>query len=301
MTRTRRFLTVVLVVSFTLATKVWSKQTVDSLNSMTEMVSDSINSDVKDIYDYQTIDELRKKNAELEDKVTLNQYLVYSALIVSLLSFVLLTLDFEKKFLKRKFQRQNDEGEMLDTGSDTHGKMKKLLDNKKQENRGNTKRNNNAQNEVTNNSRRTACDKCPSIPSVDVSPETNSYSEFNRQNQTFNKNGAKEKSKPNKVVKYGTFRIDDNGDLKTEQRVMTDNNSIHLFRIEYQEGSNDAIYSINEMRKSAILSDLQTFQNFTEDFVITGSPSDIRVDRVGKLKKIGKSWVVSQKLKVSFV
>lgn len=105
---------------------------------------------------------------------------------------------------------------------------------------------------------------------------------------------------PPKTVKYTTFLIDESGQLRTEQRVMTDDNSTHLFKIEYEENANTAIYTINPVRKKAILSDLQTFQNYTERFVVTGTPNDIHVVKEGKLSRSGKSWIVTEKLVVSF-
>ena len=102
------------------------------------------------------------------------------------------------------------------------------------------------------------------------------------------------------VTKFCSFLVDENGDLKTEQRVLTDDDRTHLFKIEYEEESDTALYTINPLRKSAILADLQTFQNFTERFVINGTPTDIHVISPGKLHKSGRTWVVTHKLEVSF-
>lgn len=102
------------------------------------------------------------------------------------------------------------------------------------------------------------------------------------------------------IVKFGTFLVDENGSIRTEQRILTDDNSSHLFRIEYEEGSDVATYTINSSKKSAILADVQTFQNFTEQFVVTGTPTDVFVEKIGKLRKSGRSWVVTNKLKVLF-
>lgn len=103
------------------------------------------------------------------------------------------------------------------------------------------------------------------------------------------------------VSKYCSFLIDEKGAVKTEQRILTDDDSYHWFRICYEEGSDRATYTINLRRRDAILSDLQTFQNYTEPFVLTGMPSDIKVTRQGILRREGKTWVVTQKVKVTFI
>ena len=103
------------------------------------------------------------------------------------------------------------------------------------------------------------------------------------------------------VSKYCSFLIDEKGSVKTEQRILTDDDSYHLFRICYEEGSDRATYTINLRRRDAILADLQTFQNYTEPFSLTGMPSDIKVTRQGILRKEGKTWVVTQTVKVSLI
>ena len=103
-----------------------------------------------------------------------------------------------------------------------------------------------------------------------------------------------------KVVKFGAFLVDENGGIRTEQRVLTDESTNQLFRIEYEDGSDVATYTINPNGRASILADIQTFQNFTEKFTVTGAPTDVSVEQVGQLRKSGRSWIVTKKLKVSF-
>lgn len=113
---------------------------------------------------------------------------------------------------------------------------------------------------------------------------------------------AERVSRPAKIVRYGSFRVDEDGSIKTEQRVWTDDGSSnHLFRIEFEENANTASYTINPNRKDAILADLQTFQNYTDKFMLSGGvPKDVNVVHEGKLRKDGREWVVTEKLKVIF-
>ena len=109
---------------------------------------------------------------------------------------------------------------------------------------------------------------------------------------------TKEKRKA-KLHRFANFMIE-NGRISTLERTISDDSSDKLFAIDYEEGSNVATYTINPKCKAAILSDIQTFQNYVAKFNITGIPSDIVVKKVGRLNKVGKQWIVTEKLVVEF-
>lgn len=116
------------------------------------------------------------------------------------------------------------------------------------------------------------------------------------QHQIVNKKQERRKSK---LHRFANFMID-NGRISTLERTISDDSSDKLFAIDYEVGSNVATYTINPKSKTEILSDIQTFQNYVEKFSITGNPTDILVKKEGRLNKVGKQWVVIEKLVVEF-
>lgn len=114
--------------------------------------------------------------------------------------------------------------------------------------------------------------------------------------QTGNK---KQERRKTKLHRFANFMID-NGRISTLERTISDDSSDKLFAIDYEVGSNVATYTINPKCKAEILSDIQTFQNYVEKFSITGNPTDILVKKAGRLNKVGKQWVVIEKLVVEF-
>ena len=115
-----------------------------------------------------------------------------------------------------------------------------------------------------------------------------------------NQRGTKKQERRKaKLHRFANFMID-NGRISTLERTISDDSSDKLFAIDYEEGSNVATYTINPDSKTAILSDIQTFQNYVEKFSITGNPTDILVKKEGRLNKVGKQWVVIEKLVVEF-
>lgn len=109
----------------------------------------------------------------------------------------------------------------------------------------------------------------------------------------------KQERRKTKLHRFANFMID-NGRISTLERTISDDSSDKLFAIDYEVGSNVATYTINPKCKAEILSDIQTFQNYVEKFSITGSPTDILVKKEGRLNKVGKQWVVIEKLVVEF-
>lgn len=123
-----------------------------------------------------------------------------------------------------------------------------------------------------------------------------------KQSQSLN-TATKKKEAPHEpqiIRKYCSFLVYEDGTLKTDGHLMTDDSSKKLFQISYKETGNTATYTINALKKAYILEDLQTFQNYTEPFIISETPKDIHVDQVGLLSRKGYEWVVTKKLKVSF-
>ena len=102
-----------------------------------------------------------------------------------------------------------------------------------------------------------------------------------------------------KVVKYASIQEDAQGGLKIAERVMNDDTS-KLFMVEMAEGDATATYTFNPRAEASILSDLQTFKNFTEPFTITGTPRAVVEIEKGQIEKSGKFWIVKSKLKVDF-
>lgn len=109
----------------------------------------------------------------------------------------------------------------------------------------------------------------------------------------------KQERRKAKLHRFANFMID-NGKISTLERTISDDSSDKLFAIDYEDGSNVATYTINPKCKAEILSDIQTFQNYVEKFSITGNPTDILVKKEGRLNKVGKQWVVIEKLVVEF-
>lgn len=109
----------------------------------------------------------------------------------------------------------------------------------------------------------------------------------------------KQERRKAKLHRFANFMID-NGKISTLERTISDDSSDKLFAIDYEDGSNVATYTINPKCKAEILSDIQTFQNYVEKFSITGNPTDIMVKKEGRLNKVGKQWVVIEKLVVEF-
>ena len=116
------------------------------------------------------------------------------------------------------------------------------------------------------------------------------------QQQAATKNKERRKVK---LHRFANFMID-NGRISTLERTISDDSSDKLFTIDYEEGANVATYAINPECKALILSDIQTFQNYVAKFNITGNPTDIVVKQEGHLNKVGKQWVVTEKLVVEF-
>ena len=92
----------------------------------------------------------------------------------------------------------------------------------------------------------------------------------------------------------------DDGEISTLERTISNDSSDKLFAIDYEEGSTFATYTINQGCKAAILSDIQTFQNYVKKFNVTGNPTDIVVKKVGHLNKVGNRWIVKDRLEVEF-
>lgn len=124
---------------------------------------------------------------------------------------------------------------------------------------------------------------------------------------TYGKGGSSVRTQPvkkqerrkAKLHRFTNFMID-NGRISTQERTITNDSTDKLFAIDYEEGANVATYTINPECKAAILSDIQTFQNYVEKFSIMGTPTDVVVMSVGSLEKVGKQWVVTEKLIVEF-
>lgn len=116
------------------------------------------------------------------------------------------------------------------------------------------------------------------------------------QQQAATKNKERRKVK---LHRFANFMID-NGRISTLERTISDDSSDKLFTIDYEEGANVATYAINPECKALILSDIQTFKNYVAKFNITGNPTDIVVKQEGHLNKVGKQWVVTEKLVVEF-
>ena len=102
-----------------------------------------------------------------------------------------------------------------------------------------------------------------------------------------------------KQHRFANFMIDD-GEISTLERTISNDSSDKLFAIDYEEGSTFATYTINQGCKAAILSDIQTFQNYVKKFNVTGNPTDIVVKKVGHLNKVGNRWIVKDRLEVEF-
>ena len=94
--------------------------------------------------------------------------------------------------------------------------------------------------------------------------------------------------------------MEDNNQLSTYDRSISDNGSDKLFVMEYDEGTSVATYTINAANKNEVLSDIQTFQKYAEEFTISGKPTDVAVVKSGKMEKQGKRWVVTEKIIVEF-
>lgn len=109
----------------------------------------------------------------------------------------------------------------------------------------------------------------------------------------------KQEKRKAKLHRFTNFMID-NGRISTQERTITDESTDKLFAIDYEEGANVATYTINPECKTSILSDIQTFQNYVEKFSIIGAPTDVEVKKVGFLRKVGKQWIVTEKLIVEF-
>lgn len=125
---------------------------------------------------------------------------------------------------------------------------------------------------------------------------------YGKEEQPISQQQAATKNKERRKVKlhrFANFMID-NGRISTLERTISDDSSDKLFTIDYEEGANVATYAINPESKAAILSDIQTFQNYVAKFNITGNPTDIVVKKEGHLNKVGKQWVVTEKLVVEF-
>lgn len=104
-----------------------------------------------------------------------------------------------------------------------------------------------------------------------------------------------------KTVKYGTFELLENGELRTSDRRLTDDASLQWFKIMYFEDSDIATYTVNPSKKQEIISDVQTFQYYVEPFAVVGIPNDIKIEKEGKLRRNGKYWTVTEKLKVNLI
>lgn len=102
-----------------------------------------------------------------------------------------------------------------------------------------------------------------------------------------------------KTVKYASIQEVAGGGLKIAERVMNDDTS-KMFMVEMAEGDTTATYTFNPQSEASILSDLQTFKNFTEPFAISGTPRKVVEVKKGQLEKNGKFWLVKSKLQVDF-
>ena len=102
-----------------------------------------------------------------------------------------------------------------------------------------------------------------------------------------------------KIVRYASIQEDAQGGLKIAERVMNDDIS-KMFMVEMADGDTTATYTFNPRSEASILSDLQTFKNFTEPFTISGTPRKVVEVKKGLLEKNGKFWLVKSKLKVDF-
>ena len=108
------------------------------------------------------------------------------------------------------------------------------------------------------------------------------------------------KSRPQrKVIKYASIQEDAQGGLKIAERVMNDD-ATKMFIVEMEDDDTKATYTFNPLAEASILSDLQTFRNFTEPFTISGTPLKVVEVEKGQLEKSGKFWLAKSKLKIDF-
>ena len=115
---------------------------------------------------------------------------------------------------------------------------------------------------------------------------------------SYQKTFAKPRPLP-KIVKYASIQEDAQGGLKIAERVMNDDTS-KWFMVEMVDGDTTATYTFNPRAEASILSDLQTFKNFTEPFTISGTPRKVVEVKKGQIEKNGKFWMVKSRLKIDF-
>lgn len=101
------------------------------------------------------------------------------------------------------------------------------------------------------------------------------------------------------ITRFTNFMVED-GQMSALESSFSNNSDSKLFIIEYEDGATIGTYTINPSCKSDILGDLQTFQNFTQKFILSGNPKDIFVEKKGRVIKRGRQWIVTEKIKVSF-
>ena len=100
-----------------------------------------------------------------------------------------------------------------------------------------------------------------------------------------------------KVVKYADFYLD-NGVPTVENRDLGTDPEDGEYKISIQSDEVSATYTINSLKQATIMQDLLALSRYADVLSMPSSPTSIKVEREGRMKRNGACWTVTQKMKV---
>ena len=112
-------------------------------------------------------------------------------------------------------------------------------------------------------------------------------------------NSNQETSQPTKMVKYFSLQEGQGNQLSVLERHLVDDGSMAWFKMTITGDA--ASFEINPNAVGSILSDIPQLHSYAQPFDSPQNPTRVLTVRPGKMRKDGKSWIVTDKINVKLV
>lgn len=112
-------------------------------------------------------------------------------------------------------------------------------------------------------------------------------------------NSNQETNQPTKMVKYFSLQEGQDSQLSVLERHLVDDGSMAWFKMTITGDA--ASFEINPNAVVSILSDIPQLHSYAQPFDSPQNPTRVLTVRPGKMRKDGKSWIVTDKINVKLV